>query len=325
MTVVRKMNRDINVRDIDNMSDLSFYKAIGTWGGSFLVYYINNAEPNEEYVRRLSMINLVSEDIILSHKELEVFHHRSKDILPDGFSILDALSVFKNMDKIKVIDSIEDVSFLNNFNFPIKVDLIVKEDIPKYLEYLFTEKKNELLEDLFLETIVKEISNNEKIYQFAFEIFEFYDYNMNSFNLQENPGYFDLENKYKNKGLKITKKEAEEIDFDGVVVLEELSKPYMKDIVGWYIHVLEEVEDLKIINKYKFLGGDIDGLTNKLYRAIVDNLIYFHEEGNISFYDGYTDESLSIHIGVSPIFYYEKDEGFENKSDLIDAIMGYVS
>lgn len=317
------MNEEINVKDINRMSDLSFAKAIGVWGGSFLVHYINNADINEEYTRRLSNLVLVREDIYL---EDDFYVDYSFDIpgISNRYSILDALNIFKNIDKIKIIDAIGDVNFLENFEFPIKIDLVVKEEIPVYLKHLMDSvNNNPTINEIFMDIIIKEISNSEKIYNAAHEIFEFYDYNVNGYMQSVSRGFFDLGYSYDR--IKVTEEEAEEVDMDDIVELIELTKPYMKDVVGWYLHVLEIIDELAIVKKYKKVGGNIDDLSNRLYKSILSNLIYFHDgiNENLMIEDFYDD--VDFHIGISPMFFYEKDEEYENKEELLSAIMGYVS
>ncbi|MFW6015185.1 MAG: hypothetical protein ACOCRK_01960 [bacterium] len=303
---------EINIRDIDNMSDLEFAKSLGIWGGSFLVYYVNNGEPNEKYIERLS-------NMVLIRRYADPNDYESFEIadINRGFGILSAIETFENFDKIKLISAIGDVNFVENNKFFIELDLLHKEEIPEYLEHIL-DIENNLVDYIFKDLISIKITNDEKLYDASFEIYEFYAYNIMGFSNDEIRGYFYL-GENEDIEFMVSQEKAEELEYDDVVELIYLEDDYIKDICGWYDHIKEIISNYNIMQKYISIGGEINNLVDFVYENIVGSLIHFHDENSDNIYDDY--ETLAL--GVCPIFFYEKDNRFSSKTELIDEIMKY--
>lgn len=299
---------NINIKDINNISDLQFAKSLGIWGGAFISYYVNKADVNDKYIERMQQLKLVRRYVDPEEYVGWVPSHTFNK----KFGILSAIETFNNFDKIKLINATGVESFVKNHKFFIELDLLQKENTPEYLEHIFKTESDCLL-NIFIDTISIKVSNDEELMKAAFEIFEFYDYNY--VRTMENTMCFYL-GIDEDVSFTMTTEEAEKREYDDIVSLYFLDEDIINSMAGWYGHIKKLVSRYDIINKYKRYGGDVSELADYVYENLVGSLIYFYEEGDRDIYNN----DVTLGLGISPFFYYDGDK-YESKEDLIKDIM----
>lgn len=316
-TISRRDDMDgLDVIDLNNLSDLEFSKLLGEYGYLFLLKYINEADVNEEFSRRI--INL---KIAFPYNDLWGAKKDRDNITRDFF---ETLFCFKHLNKEKLISVMGEEEFVFRFSNLIALDIIYSMNgernlvLPNYIEMI---KNSDLLVSCLDNIILNDSIFIEKIKTKAMDI---WGYLYQEKCLQG--GYKTLFDKRTGKIL--DKPNLDEngmfLDDDNVYALSPLTDidmANMADVLKSFRYILFKHPLYpffeSIAKTDEFFDSDYSLEIFFMYSTL-NGLIYFYDPE-----DGDTNLRSQGYM-LDYLFYYEKDERFPYYDDLFEYIIEMV-
>lgn len=285
----------MRIRDINNINKKEYIKYLSKYQYAFLIKYVNESKINKEYIKRVSKIRLI--DLYDGFNMLR---------LKKDSTILSNLVAFNKFNKIKMINAIGAETFIKNNKFFILFHMVEHFlELPPYIKHLI-EKNKDIFLSLFSDVIVEYMDCDESIYEIAYMIHEFYDYNVVRYDKKTR--WIDFRKlEFINKS---EQKELKEIP-DDCVELIKLDNDLMESLGGWEQDITTTINNFPIYKLYKKIGGNENTIYRNIYHKVLEGIIYFHSPENDNDWVSWT----------SPIFFYIKNDKYKNEEMLYDQII----
>ncbi|MFW6015179.1 MAG: hypothetical protein ACOCRK_01930 [bacterium] len=314
------MERDdidgLDMININNISDLEFSKLIGEYGYLFVLKYINEAEVNEDYRRRI--VNL---KIAFPYNDLWSAKRDKERITRDFF---ETLFCFRHLNKEKLISVMGEEEFAYRFSNLIALDIIFATDekgnlnLPSYVELI---KNSDLLISCIDNIILNDSIFIKKIMNKAMDIWGYLF--RESYLEGGHKTLFD-----KKTGKKLDRPSLDEngmfVDDDNIYALAPLTDIDMANIANMLKDFRDILHEHPLYPFFKYIAK-----TSEFFNSEYSLDVFFMDStlnGIIYFYDPYDEDSNLRSQGwlLDYIFFYERDDRFPHYEDLFDYITEMV-